>query len=140
MFLASLVVVVWAVVRTVVGLVRRRWIVVLRGLTLVSAGVAVGGYALGLVLVELERSESSHGAESSPSPACQRAAPAPDKGRITGTQIGYLPPRFDCRLDDGTTYSAGVVPVGLTPVALAMGVGAILLGIVARDESARAAR
>ncbi|ADB31147.1 hypothetical protein Kfla_2062 [Kribbella flavida DSM 17836] len=141
--LLSPVVIVWTFVGTVFALVRRRraWrIVALRRLATLSAAFAVGSHALGVALVMLEVSQSTHGADSSPSHACRNAAPDPGSiRRITRHEAGYLPPRFDCVMDDGTKYSGRVVPAGLGPVVLVSGAGAIVLGLAARRTSRQAA-
>ncbi|QNE16843.1 hypothetical protein F1D05_01670 [Kribbella qitaiheensis] len=141
-FLVSLLVASWGLVSTLVALIRRRpagrAARVLRGLALLTGALAVGGYAFGVVVIGAQQSESSHGTDSSPSPACRLSAPTPSSiSHVTGYDAGYLPLRFDCKLDDGTTYSAGVVSPWLTPAMLALGATALGLAFGARSTTTR---
>src|SRR5688500_6505147 len=95
----------WGLVKTVRGVVKRRRVPVVRGLALVCGALGVIGYASGAVLVMVTHSESSRGADSSPSRACRQA----NLGAVTGHRAGYFPLRFDCVLEDGTTRPSGVV-------------------------------
>ncbi len=89
---------------------------VLRGLALLCGGLGIGGYALGVTLVALAQGETTHGADSSPAPACWMA----NLKTTVAHEAGYFPLRFDCELADGTTHSAGVVSGRLTPVTLVL--------------------
>ncbi|MFH8371810.1 hypothetical protein [Streptomyces sp. NPDC018031] len=59
--------------------------------------------AMALGAVEMAEHESESGSGSSPAPACRDAAPHL-VGDLVGHRASYLPPAFDCVLDDGTTY------------------------------------
>ena len=143
MILALLLVVIallaalWGLGKTILGLVKGRPRNVYRGLALICGSIAIGGYALGVSLVGLAQSESTHGTDSSPAPACRQAAPTKVQ-HVTGHQARYLPPRFDCQLDDGTTYSANVVPAGLMPVVLIAALATAGLATAARSGGTRA--
>ncbi|MFC9688627.1 hypothetical protein ACFTSF_08810 [Kribbella sp. NPDC056951] len=134
--IAALFVALWGLGKTIIGLVKSRPRVVYRGLALITGSVAIGGYALGIALVGLAQGESEHGAESSPAPACRQADPtrAP---HVIGHEAGYLPLHFNCELDDGTTYSAHVVPSGLTPVVLIAAAATAGLATAAKSGGVR---
>ncbi|MET7283892.1 hypothetical protein ABZS29_37020 [Kribbella sp. NPDC005582] len=134
--IAALFIALWGVGKTVLGLAKRRQRTIYRGLALVCGSIAIGGYALGVSLVALAEGESAHGAESSPAPACRQASPT-QVAHVVDHWASYLPPRFDCRLDDGTTYSAGVVPTGLMPVVLIAALATAGLTVAARSGGAR---
>jgi hypothetical protein len=114
--LACLVVGVWGLAKAAAGAVKRRRAWVVRGLALLCGAFGVGAYAWGAMLVGLTDAEASEGAGSSPAVVCQEA----NRGWLTGHRVGYLPLRFDCVLEDGTTFSAGVVSEWLTPAAFAL--------------------
>lgn len=115
----------WGLALTVLGVVKRRRAPAVRGLALVCGALGVGGYALGAALVVLAQSEASHGTDSSPAPACWQA----NLETVTGHRAGYVPLRFDCVLEDGTTRSAGVVSGWLTPVAVVLAAAGVGLSV-----------
>ncbi|GAA1673980.1 hypothetical protein GCM10009745_16290 [Kribbella yunnanensis] len=133
--IASLLVALWGLGKTILGLVKSRPRVVYRGLALICGSIAVGGYALGIAMVGLAQGESDHGTESSPAPACRQADPS-KAPHVIGHEAGYLPLRFDCELTDGTTYSAHVVPSGLTPVVLIAAAATAGLATAAKSGAA----
>jgi hypothetical protein len=118
LFLLSLVVLaVSGLLLMVQGLVQRRREPARRGLAWACGTLGVCGYVLGAAAVLLAQSEADHGTDSSPAPACRQAG----LGTVTERhRAGYLPLRFDCVLDDGTTRSAGVVAGWLTPVTVVL--------------------
>ncbi|GAA0587193.1 hypothetical protein GCM10009534_21770 [Kribbella sandramycini] len=121
----------WGLVPTIVGLIKREGRTVCRGLARLCGLVAVGGYGYGLLMVELEASESSGGAGSWPPQACEQVGPMFAE-RVVEFKKSYLPLRFDCVLDDGTWYSGGVVPDGLMPVVLIAAAATVGLTVAAR--------
>jgi hypothetical protein len=140
-FLVSTVVLIWGLISTLVALISRkpdRRTRVLRKLVRPVAALGVACYAFGIFAVGAAQGESTHGTDSSPSPACRQAAATPDTAsHLVGYEAGYLPPRFTCRLDDGTTYSADVVSPWLTPIALALGATALALTVIAAGTPTR---
>jgi hypothetical protein len=139
LFLVILAVFLWGLAATVVGLVKRRRRSTFGGLALIFGSITAGSYAFGAVLVAIAAYQSSHETDS-PASFCRRALRA-QATRIVGYEARYLPPRFDCKLDDGTTVSAGVVPSGLTAVVLAAGLTTVALGAaVVHDRPGRVSR
>ncbi|MFK4085419.1 hypothetical protein ACI2LF_14995 [Kribbella sp. NPDC020789] len=125
----------WGLGKVIVGLVKRRPRNVFGGLALIFGSLAAGSYAVAAVLVAIAAYESSHEAES-PASFCRRALTA-QATHIVGYQAHYLPPRFDCTLDDGTTISAGVVPKGTTVVILATAVLGAAAAVRSRPKRGR---
>ncbi|WP_432178388.1 hypothetical protein [Streptomyces sp. NBC_00063] len=118
----------------------------LRWCAAMAAAAAVGLYMLGLGAVQLSAHESESGASSSPAPSC-RDTGVDDSTlqHLVGHRTSYVPLRFDCVLDDGTTYpsSNGYAWLnGLTAVfGATAGVLVVLLGtsFVTRRVALRAA-
>ena len=107
----------WGLALTVLGVVQRRRARAVRGLAWVCGALGVGGYVLGAMLVLVSQGEADHGTDSSPAPACRQA----NFGMtVTTHEAGYFPLRFDCRLADGSTRSAGVVSWWVTPVVVVL--------------------
>jgi hypothetical protein len=130
-FFGCLVVATRGLVLIGLGAVKRRRAPAVRGLGLVCGAFGVGGYALGAVLVMMEQSEASHGADSSPARVCRQANPE----MVTGHRAGYFPLRFDCELADGTTRSAGVVSGWLTPMAVVLTAAGVGLSAAAKRST-----
>lgn len=76
-----------------------------------AAGIILLAMALGAV--EMSDHESRSGTDSSPAPACRDAAPHLVE-HLVGHRASYLPPSFDCVLDDGTTYPSSGATCGST--------------------------
>jgi len=122
----------WGLALTVLGVMKRRWIPVVRGVALVCGALGFGGYVVGFALVAMAQGEASHGTDSSPAPACRQA----NLGTVTSHRVGYFPLRFDCVLEDGTTRSAGVVSGWLTPVTVGLMVAGVGLSVDRHRKSA----
>jgi hypothetical protein len=90
------------------------------------AVVAASVYVLGAGLVLLDVNESSHGADSSPAPACRDADPATTEG-LWSSRPSYLPLSFTCVRRDGSTYEGEPVLGWCNGLALGGAVGALLL-------------
>ncbi|GAB3107540.1 hypothetical protein GCM10027160_04310 [Streptomyces calidiresistens] len=97
-----------------------------------GSGMAVAAAAILLAMalgaVELSDHESRSGADSSPAPACRDAAPHLVE-RLVGHRASYLPPAFDCVLEDGTTYPASESYVWLNGLVVTCAVVSVLLAV-----------
>ncbi|MEU7135794.1 hypothetical protein [Streptomyces sp. NPDC046261] len=95
-----------------------------------GAGMAAAAAAIFLIMalgaVELSDNESRSGADSSPAPACRDAAPHLVE-HLVGHRASYLPPAFDCVLDDGTTYPSSESYVWLNGLVVTCAVASVLL-------------
>lgn len=69
-----------------------------------TAFAAASVYSLGLFGVLSSEQETDNGADSSPAPACRDGFAADTVRHLTHHRSSYLPLRFDCVLDDGSTY------------------------------------
>ncbi|MEV5786882.1 hypothetical protein AB0L42_38735 [Streptomyces sp. NPDC052287] len=101
-----------------------------------TAAAAVMLLAMALGAVELSDNESRSGADSSPAPACRDAAPHL-VDRLAGHRASYLPPAFDCVLDDGTTYPGSESYVWLNGLVLTCAAASVLLAVGARCTTGR---
>ncbi|MFE5195975.1 hypothetical protein ACFQ93_19950 [Streptomyces sp. NPDC056601] len=115
----------------------------LRWCAAMAAAAAVGLYVLGLGAVQLSAHESESGASSSPAPSC-RDADVDDSTlqHLVGHRASYVPLRFDCVLDDGTTYPSSHGYAWLNGLTAAFGATAgVLVGtsLVTRRVALRAA-
>ncbi|MEZ7006041.1 hypothetical protein [Streptomyces sp. AD55] len=95
------------------------------------AAASVGLLVLALGNAEMSDHESRSGTDSSPAPACRDAAPDL-VARLVGHRMSYLPPAFDCVLDDGTTYPSSPGYAWLNRLAAASAVASALLAVGAR--------
>ncbi|MFF5606885.1 hypothetical protein ACFY65_10960 [Streptomyces cellulosae] len=68
-----------------------------------AAAAAVMLLVMALGAVQLSDHESRSGTDSFPPPACRDAAPHLVE-QIVGHRASYLPPAFDCVLENGTRY------------------------------------
>ena len=68
------------------------------------AFAAASIYSLGLFAVLSSEQETNNGADSSPAPACRDGFAADTVRHLSHHRSSYLPLRFDCVLDDGSTY------------------------------------
>ncbi|WP_246097774.1 hypothetical protein [Streptomyces botrytidirepellens] len=69
-----------------------------------AAFAAASIYSLGLFGVLASEHETDNGANSSPAPACRDGFAADTVRHLSHHRSSYLPLRFDCVRDDGTTY------------------------------------
>ncbi|MFK4069842.1 hypothetical protein [Streptomyces sp. NPDC029674] len=106
---------------------------------LLAGCAAAAVYFKGLFSIEMAVNESSHGASSSPSPSCQADAPVSAEN-ITGYRVSHLPLRFECVLDDGTTYASGEFPGWLTAVPVVLALISVLLAFGAWHVAQRGTR
>ncbi|MQS07054.1 hypothetical protein [Streptomyces alkaliphilus] len=97
-----------------------------------GSGMAVAAAAILLAMalgaVELSDHESRSGTDSSPAPACRDAAPHLVE-HLVDHRASYLPPAFDCVLEDGTTYPASEGYVWLNGLVIACAAISILLAM-----------
>ncbi|WP_171114064.1 MULTISPECIES: hypothetical protein [unclassified Streptomyces] len=107
-----------------------------------GAGMSAAGAVMLLVMalgaVELSDHESRSGTDSSPAPACRDASPHLVE-RLVGHRASYLPPAFDCVLDDGTTYPSSESYVWLNGLAVTCAAASVLLAVGARCATHRQA-
>ncbi|WP_121719518.1 hypothetical protein [Streptomyces sp. E2N171] len=94
-----------------------------------AAGVILLVMALGAV--EMSDHESRSGTNSSPAPACRDAAPHLVE-RLVGHRASYLPPSFDCVLEDGTTYPSSGGYVWVNGLVATCAVVSVLLAVGAK--------
>ncbi|MEU6444685.1 hypothetical protein [Streptomyces sp. NPDC047046] len=100
------------------------------------AVLAVSVYVLGAGLVLFDVNESSHGADSSPAPACRDVDAATAEG-LWSARHSYLPLGFTCVRQDGSTYAGEPVLRWCNGVGLGGLVGAVLLSGTAVAASRR---
>lgn len=107
-----------------------------------GAGMAAAGAVMLLVMalgaVQLSDHESRSGTDSSPAPACRDASPHLVE-RLVGHRASYLPPAFDCVLEDGTTYPSSESYVWLNGLAATGAAASVLLAMGARYTTKRQA-
>jgi hypothetical protein len=113
------------------------------GVRLLRWGAGMMAVAAAMVLVmalgavELSDHESRSGADSSPAPACRDGVPRHLVLRLEGHRASYLPPAFDCVLDDGTTYPSSGGYVWMNGLVLACTGASALLAVGARYATGR---
>ena len=103
-----------------------------------TAAAAVMLLVMALGSVELSDNESRSGADSSPAPSCHDAAPHLAK-HLVGHRASYLPPAFDCVLDDGTTYPSSASYAWLNGFVITCAAASALLVVGARYTTDRQA-
>lgn len=106
--------------RTARGVHLMRWCAAM------AAVAAVGIYVMGLGAVQFATNEAESGANSSPAPACRATAPG-NVEDLSGHRPSYLPLRFDCVLDDGTTYPSSSSYGWLNVLTIGFGASAVVL-------------
>lgn len=112
----------------------------LRWFALMTAAGALGLYVLAAGAVALADHESRSGADSSPAPACRDGFPRDTVEHLVGHRTSYLPPRFDCVRDDGTTYPGSGAYDGWNALTAGFAVLAPALEIAARYARSRRSR
>ncbi|WP_425586595.1 hypothetical protein [Streptomyces ziwulingensis] len=103
----------------------------LRWAAVMLAAAAVMLLLMALGAVELSVNQAGSGAGSSPAPACREAAPHL-VAHLATHHASYLPPAFDCVLDDGTTFASSGVYLWLNGLVVACATASVLLGVAAR--------
>ncbi|MER6621542.1 hypothetical protein [Streptomyces sp. NPDC000931] len=105
-----------------------------------GAGMAAAAAVMLLVMVlgavQLSDHESRSGTNSSPAPACRDAAPHLVE-HLVGHRASYLPPAFDCVLEDGTTYPSSESYVWLNGLVVTCAAVSALLVAGGRYTTAR---
>ncbi|AQS65891.1 hypothetical protein [Streptomyces pactum] len=96
-----------------------------------AAAAAASVYALGFTAVLTSALEVGDGADSVPAPACRESLAADPDAELSHHRYSYLPLRFDCVLDDGTTYSSDPDYVWMSWTALTLAATAVLLAVAA---------
>ncbi|MER6976689.1 hypothetical protein [Streptomyces carpinensis] len=96
---------------------------------LMTGSAAAAVYAWGFFVVALSEHEFGNGADSIPAPACRDGFPRETVQRLSHHRPSYLPLRFDCVLDDGTTYSSDPSYAWLNGTSLALALSALALVI-----------
>lgn len=100
-------------------------------------------YCLGFSAVLTSALEFNDGANSVPAPACRESLPPDAASELSHHRYSYLPLRFDCVLEDGTTYASdpGYVWMNRTALSLAACAGVLAVGArpVARMDFRKAA-
>jgi hypothetical protein len=98
-----------------------------------AASAAASIYSLGFFAVLSSEGEFNDGASSVPAPACLEGFDTDTFQHLSHHRSSYLPLRFDCVLDDGTTYPSdpNYVWMNWTILALSGALLAIGAGYVA---------
>lgn len=109
-----------------------------------AAASAAAVYALGLTGVLASQLAYNDGADSVPAPACRDGFSADTVRHLVRHEASYLPLRFDCVRDDGTTYTSDPNYTWMNWTTLLLGVCAVLLvigaGYVTEFRARRALR
>jgi hypothetical protein len=101
----------------------------LQAVALVAAAAAIGMYAWGLGhVVGAVFEADENGTDSSPLRPCRGEAAAETVARVNGYQVGFMPLRFECRLEGGGSYTTSSVPTYVNPATVALTLMAIALG------------
>ncbi|MBV2355248.1 hypothetical protein KUM39_12850 [Streptomyces sp. J2-1] len=91
-----------------------------------GAAGALIAYLTGAFSVSAAVSQSSHGADSTPAQECRDD---PRAGHVVGQRHSWLPLRFDCVLDDGTSYPGDPWIFWANALAAALALSAALAAI-----------
>jgi hypothetical protein len=103
----------------------------LQAVALVAAAAAIGMYAWGLGSVGSAVLQAEDGGtDSSPLIPCRGEADAETVARVTGYQVGFMPPRFECSLSGGGSYTTSSVPTYLNPATVALSLMAFAFGVL----------
>lgn len=104
----------------------------MRRAAVLAACAAASVYSLGFFAVLTSEHEEGNGANSTPAPACRDGFGADEIQNLSHHQSSYLPLRFGCVRDNGTTYPSepayawmnlATVSFALTAVPLVAGAG-----------------
>ncbi|CAM5292352.1 hypothetical protein [Streptomyces aurantiogriseus] len=105
-----------------------------------AAAAAIGVYLMAAGAVEFSDHESRSGTNSSPAPACRDGVARETVRHLVGHRASYLPPRFDCVLDDGTTYASSGGYAWMNTLVVVFAVTAAALAVAGRYAAERRAR
>ncbi|MDX3573655.1 hypothetical protein [Streptomyces sp. ID05-47C] len=105
-----------------------------------AAGAAVGLYPMAAGAVQLSVHESRSGADSWPPPTCREDVSKETVRHLVDYRSSYLPPAFDCVLDDGTTYPGSSGYRWMNSLAVGFAGGTVLLAAGARFGAERRER
>ncbi|MDG9723088.1 MULTISPECIES: hypothetical protein [unclassified Streptomyces] len=105
-----------------------------------AAAAAAAVYSLGFTAVLVSASEADGGANSSPTSACRESLSPEPGSELSHHRHSYLPLRFDCVLEDGTTYSSDPDYVWMNWTALPLAASAVLLAVGAAPVAGRLSR
>ncbi|GAB2899521.1 hypothetical protein [Streptomyces mayteni] len=102
-----------------------------RRATWLTAHAAVSVYSLGFGHVSLSESEFGNGADSIPAPACRDGFEPAVREGLSHHESSYLPLRFDCVREDGTSYPSEPALAGMNWATLILGSISVPLAVVA---------
>jgi hypothetical protein len=106
------------------------WLIhLLRRAAWLAAASAAAVYALGLTGVLASQFAYDNGADSVPAPACRDGFSTDTVRHLVRHEASYLPLRFDCVRDDGSTYTSDPNYTWMNWTTLLLGVCAALLVI-----------
>jgi hypothetical protein len=106
------------------------WLIhLLRRAAWLAAASAAAVYALGLTGVLASQFAYDNGADSVPAPACRDGFSTDTVRHLVRHEASYLPLRFDCVRDDGSTYTSDPNYTWMNWATLLLGVCAALLVI-----------
>jgi hypothetical protein len=105
-----------------------------------AAAAAVGVYFLAAGAVQFSEHESQSGTDSSPAPACRDGVARDTVRHLVGHRASYVPPGFDCVLDDGTTYASSSGYAWMNTLVVVFSVAAAAFAVAGRYAAERRAR
>ncbi|MFJ6571201.1 hypothetical protein ACIQNU_27680 [Streptomyces sp. NPDC091292] len=100
-----------------------------RRVTSLTASMAVFFYSLGFAHVSWSEHEFGNGADSTPAPACRDGFEPAVREGLSHHESSYLPLRFDCIRENGTSYPSWPDLVWINWAALALALTTALLVI-----------
>lgn len=94
------------------------------------AAVAAFVYSLGLLSVSWSEHDYNNGADSVPAPACRDGFEPAVREGLSHHESSYLPLRFDCVREDGTSYPSDpdLTWINWTAMSLALTAGLLAVG------------
>ncbi|WP_264924370.1 hypothetical protein [Streptomyces sp. A012304] len=101
-----------------------------------AAAAAVGLYLIGAGAVQYSEHDSRSGADSWPPHSCRDGVPAETMRRLVDYRASYLPPEFDCVLDDGSAYASSPGYAWMNALMAGFAVVAAVLAVAARRTAA----
>ncbi|TDC75227.1 hypothetical protein [Streptomyces hainanensis] len=105
-----------------------------------TASVAVVAYSLGFVHVSWSEHDFGNGADSTPAPACRDGFEPAVREDLSHHESSYLPLRFDCVREDGTSYPSEPGLVWINWATLILALTTALLAVVVGYAAERRAR
>jgi hypothetical protein len=101
----------------------------LRGLAVLAGAGAVAAYVWGLLhLFGAVFEAEDGGASSAPILPCRGDERAV---HVIDYSVGYLPLSFDCEMNGGGSYTAGVIPAYVNPAAVGLALAAVGCAVAA---------